>query len=32
MLSVTVQSPSAQPEEGKVQRYNLRVTLIVKSL
>ena len=28
----TVQSPSAQPEEGKVQRYNLRVTLIVKSL
>ena len=28
----TVQSPSAQPEEGKVQRYNLRVTLTVKSL
>ena len=28
----TVQSPSAQSEEGKVQRYNLRVTLIVKSL
>ena len=28
----TVQIPSAQPEEDKVQRYNLRVTLIVESL